>query len=93
MAATVVVTETLAGDVWPAALTCTAVVFTALFATVAPAATLRVDVPLCPGLSERLAGVSVEGVVKSALLESLATARLKVVALHPALSLFVTVTV
>ncbi len=93
VAATVVAADTFAGDAWPAALTDTVVIFTALFAAAALATALKVDVPDWPGLSKRLSGASVDGVVKSALLESLATASVKLVALQPALSLFVTVTV
>jgi len=89
----VVVAVTSAEEVWAVAVTRTVVILAALFVAVDFALTAKVEVPDWPGLSEKLIGATVDGVLKFALFESLTTPKMKVVEEHAAVSLFVTVTV
>lgn len=87
---TVVVTETFAGAVWPAAVRLTVVVLEELVGAVLMEVTTRKAVLDAPGARERVEGLMVEGVVKLVELESLTTLRAKFVIVHPPVSLFVT---
>jgi hypothetical protein len=77
-----VVAETLAGAACDVALTATAVMSAAVLAAVLLEVTVSVTRPFCPGLKTRDVGLTVDGVLKSVVSESLATERLKVVGLH-----------